>query len=171
MQCNRSTSFSRQSGKTQRESQQSRNLCQSRKSRQARLNGEPEPKKLQTNPIEDDETSSSEEEQQFGPDKTSRKTKKSFGKPSKLSGAIEDYVTPFEMNRLEEIEDAEWTAWCAKVHPEIFKDSEPDLEDTRDEIPHHILWDYHLGVFPEYCQVLTQCTCWGCDYGRKKYKC
>ena len=184
MQCSRSNSFSRQSGKTQRESRQARQLCQSRKSRQARLNAEPEPKKLQTNPIKHDETSSSEEEQQFGPDKVSHKNKKRFEKPSKLSGAIEDYVTPSEMNRLQEIEDAEWTAWCVKVHPEIFEDSESDnvvpeaniahqfdLEDPRDEIPHVILWDFHRGKFPAYCQALSQCACWACDDERKTYEC
>ena len=219
MQCSRSNSFSRQSGKTQRESRQTRQLCQSRKSRQARLNAEPEPKKLQTNPVEHEETSSSEEEQHFGPDKISRKhqgKKKRFEKPSKQANFMEDYVSPFEMNRLQAIEDAKWTAWCAKVHPEILENSESDdnvvpsalnksdepplrvcdglfdddensvgetryfesntanqwnLKDTRYQIPHHLLWDFHLGDFPDYLQALTQCVCWDCDYGRKKYKC
>jgi hypothetical protein len=103
MQCNRSTSFSRQSGKTQREAQQSRQLCQSRKSRQQRHNAEPKPKKLQTTSVKDAMTSSSdsEEEQQFGIDKISRKqmaklsecfiSKTRITRQSKQSTILEEY--------------------------------------------------------------------------------
>ena len=102
MQCNRSTSFSRQSGKTQREAQQSRQLCQSRKSRQQRHNAEPEPKKLQTTLVDDTDTSSSDsEDNQFGIDKISRKqmaklsecfiSKTRITRQSKQSTILEEY--------------------------------------------------------------------------------
>jgi hypothetical protein len=104
MQCNRSTSFSRQSGKTQRESQQSHQLCQSRKSRQARQvlqSGESDQKSLPIK-FEYTNTSSSEsEEDQFGPDKISRKqmaklsecfvSKTRITRQSKQSTILEDY--------------------------------------------------------------------------------
>ena len=102
MQCNRSTSFSRQSGKTQREAQQSRQLCQSRKSRQQRHNAEPKPKKLQTTSVDDTDTSSSDsEDNQFGIDKISRKqmaklsecfiSKTRITRQSKQSTILEEY--------------------------------------------------------------------------------
>ena len=101
MQCNRSTSFSRQSGKTQREARQERQLCQSRKSRQARLNAEPEPKKLQTTSVNHATSSSDLEDNQFGPDKISRKqmaklsecfvSKTRITRQSKQSTILEEY--------------------------------------------------------------------------------
>jgi hypothetical protein len=176
MQSNGSTSFSRRVGKTQRQSSESRPVCQSRKSRQARQNDEPEPKKLQTNPVEDDDfssSSSSEEENHFGPDKTSKKyqgkSKKRFAKPSKQSAVVDDYVSPSEMNKMDFGDDdiCKHNDNNGLVPNPFLEESE---EDTRDEIPHHLLWDHHAGVFPAYCEVLYLCTCWGCEYGRKKYK-
>jgi hypothetical protein len=106
MQCNRSNSFSRQSGKTSRESQQSRQLCQSRKSRQARQvhqSDDMDQKNLQTTKFEFSTSSSSdsEEEQQFGTDKISRKemaklsecfvSKTRISRQSKQSTILEEY--------------------------------------------------------------------------------
>jgi hypothetical protein len=160
MQCNRSNSFSRQSGKTQRESQQSRKPCQSRKSRQQRLNAEPEPKKLQKNPIENAETSSSDEENHFGPDKTSQK---------EMSKLKERFVSKSRISRQSKQDSVLQDDDESPNDPISF---DPFISDgTPDEIPHHLYWDHHAGVLPDYLQQrLKECTCWGCDYGRNKYR-
>jgi hypothetical protein len=166
MQCNRSNSFSRQSGKTSRESQQSRKPCQSRKSRQARevlQTGEPEPKKLQTSPVKDDDfssSSSSEEDNHFGPDKTSRK---------EMSKLKERFVSKSRISRQSKQDAVLQDDDEAPNDPISF---DPFICDgTEDEVPHHLLWDHHAGNLPAYCAALLNCTCWGCEYGRKKYNC
>ena len=153
MQCNRSNSFSRQSGKTSRESQQSRKPCQSRKSRQARQNDEPEPKKLQTTPVKDDDfssSSSSEEENHFDPVKTSRKEmsnlKKRFVSKSRISRqSKQDAVLQ---------DDDEAPNDPISFNPFI-------CDGTEDEVPHHLLWDHHAGKLPAYRAALLNGSCWG----------
>ncbi len=163
MQCNRSTSFSRRVGKTQRQSSESRPLYQSRKSRQARQNDEPEPKKLQTSPVEDDDFSSSsseeEEENHFGPDKMSRK---------EMSNLKKRGVSKSRISRQSKQDAVLQDDDDSPNDPISF---DPFICDgTEDEVPHHLFWDHHAGKLPAYCAALLNCTCWGCEYGRKKYQ-
>ncbi len=163
MQSNGSTSFSRRVGKTQRQSSESRPLCQSRKSRQARQNDEPEPKKLQTKPVEDDDfsssSSSSEEENHFGPDKMSRK---------EMSNLKKRGVSKSRISRQSKQDAVLQDDDDSPNDPISF---DPFICDgTEDEVPHHLFWDHHAGKLPAYCAALLNCTCWGCEYGRKKYQ-
>ena len=162
MQHTGSNSFFRHSGKTSRESKQQR------KQRQNQL--QLQQKNLKT-PIEETisfSSSESEEEGCFGPDKISQK---GFGKSkernisnarikrqSKQSAVLEDYDSPSRV-------EADFK------RKELIPFDPLICDGTIDECPHHLHWDFHKGVLPFFMQHLKQCTCWGCDYGRNKYKC